>query len=128
MVALTTVTKLPVVDGTLFPALSSTLGDKRYVIFDSKWDHYAEEEVVASILTATTRRGKWEAIPWSDIVHLIREVDANLGFDFDTAFQHVADTGDIQLVMLNGETYLVPTPVLAETIRHSTILIDAPAQ
>ena len=125
MAKVTPVKELPVVDGALFPELPKDFAGKNYVMFDSKWQHAEEENVAALVLTAAARRGKWEAISWSDFVALIKDGGTvrqiGLGSDLGMAVHRVADTGDIELVKLENEVYLVPTPILAETVKHSKI-------
>jgi len=125
MATVTSVKELPIVDNELLPELPEDFTGKFYVIFDSKWQHAEEEYVASLVLTAAARRGKWEAIPWIDIVALIKDSStyqtASLIADIGIAVHRVADSGDIQLVTLGKQIYLIPTPVLAETIKGSAI-------
>ncbi|WKZ25916.1 MAG: hypothetical protein QY322_01255 [bacterium] len=125
MAKVTIVNELPVVDSTHFPELPKDFKGKHYVMFDSKWQSYEEENVAALILTAVARSGKWEPVSWSNFVALIKDGgvtrEIGLGSDLGLAIQRVAITGDIELIKLGNEVYLVPTPVLAETVKRSII-------
>jgi hypothetical protein len=120
MVEIRQVTVLPVVDASAFEDLPEDFAGKSFIVFGSKWNHAEEEAVLGLILTAAAHRGTWEAIPWSEIVEIVKSdmmTLMTLGKSLGYYVQKVAESGDIELVKLGSEIFVIPTTVLAQTLR-----------
>jgi hypothetical protein len=129
MVGVRKVNELPVLDQSLFSPLEESFSGQFRVMDSKKYQSIEEETIIAAVMTAVSKRGRWEPIPFDDfldifksdpfavaVLHMIDGPD-----HFREHLHKVIDGGDLELVEMNDDIFVIPLPELVGTLAQAKV-------